>query len=89
MIIQYDRWTSESHDQIPINTVFYTTFVINTPSRVEFDIRSAHERLMGMALRPIRREATEVLMVRITVDPRQSQWRRLTREVRRPCPSPT
>jgi hypothetical protein len=36
---------------------------------------------MGIALRPIRREATEVLMVRITVDPRQSQWRRLTREV--------
>jgi len=61
MIIQFDRWTSELRDQLPINTVFYTASVINTPSRVDFDIRSARERLMSIALRPIRREATEVL----------------------------
>jgi hypothetical protein len=61
MIIQFDRWTSGSRDQLPINTVLYTTSIINTPSRVESDIRLARERLMGVALRPLRREATEVL----------------------------
>jgi hypothetical protein len=58
MIIQFDRWTSESRDQLPINTLLYTTSVINTPSRFESDIRLARERLMGIALRPLRRETT-------------------------------
>ncbi len=56
-----DRWTAEARDQLPIDTVLYTASVINTPSRIEADIRLARERLMGIALRPIRREATEVL----------------------------
>jgi hypothetical protein len=47
MIIQFDRFTSESRDQLPIITLLYTTSVINTPSRVESDIRLARERLMG------------------------------------------
>ena len=61
MIIQFDRFTSESRDQLPINTLLYTTSVINTPSRVESDIRLARERLMGIAMRPLRREAAEAL----------------------------
>ncbi len=61
MIVQFDRWTSESHDQLPIDTILYTTSVINTPSRIESDIRLARERLMGIAMRPLRREATAVL----------------------------
>ena len=61
MIIQFDRFTSESRDQLPINTILYTTSVINTPSRVESDIRLARERLMGIAMRPLRREAAEAL----------------------------
>jgi PHD/YefM family antitoxin component YafN of YafNO toxin-antitoxin module len=51
MIIQFHRWTFESRDQLPINTLLYTTSVINTPSRVESDIRLAQESLMGVALR--------------------------------------
>jgi hypothetical protein len=61
MIMQFDRWTSGSLDQLPIDTILYTTSVINTPSRVDSDIRLARERLMGIAMRPIRKEATEVL----------------------------
>jgi hypothetical protein len=61
MIVQFDRWTSESLDQRPIDTVFYTPSVINTPSRIATEIRLARERLLGIAMRPIRKEATEVL----------------------------
>ncbi|MCU1225984.1 MAG: hypothetical protein JWQ42_4077 [Edaphobacter sp.] len=63
MVVQLDRWTAESRDQLPIDTVLYTTSVINTSSRVESDIRLARERLLGITLRPLRREATEVLEV--------------------------
>jgi DNA transposition AAA+ family ATPase len=61
MIVQFDHWTSESLDQRPIDTVFYTASVINTPSRIATEIRLARERLLGIAMRPIRKEATEVL----------------------------
>ena len=44
-----------------LNTVLYTTSVINTPSRLASDISRARERLTGIALRPIRREAAAVL----------------------------
>jgi hypothetical protein len=59
MIVSFDRWTSQSRDQLPINTILYTTAVINTPSRIE--IGMARERIMGIALNPIRKEAKEVL----------------------------
>jgi hypothetical protein len=61
MIVSFDRWTSQSRDQLPINTILYTTAVINTPSRIESDIGMARERLMGIAMNPIRLEAKEVL----------------------------
>jgi hypothetical protein len=61
MIISFDRWTSQLRDQLPINTILYTTAVINTPSRVESDIGMARERLMDIAMSPIRLEAKEVL----------------------------
>jgi hypothetical protein len=38
MIISFDRWTSHSRDQLPINTILYTTGVINTPSRIDAEI---------------------------------------------------
>jgi hypothetical protein len=47
--------------QFLVQRDIYTTSVINTPSRVDSDIRLARERLMGIAMRPIRKEATEVL----------------------------
>jgi hypothetical protein len=37
-----------------MDTIFYTASVINAPSRIETDIHLAHERLMGIALRPLR-----------------------------------
>jgi hypothetical protein len=61
MIVQFDHWTAEAIDQLPVDTIFYTTSVINTPSRIESDIQTARETLMGIALRPLRREAAEVL----------------------------
>jgi AAA domain len=87
MIIQFDRWTSGSRDQLPINTVLYTTSVINTPSRVESDIRLARERLMGIALRPLRREATEVLeAIRLRDEAKQKEV--LNRAGYSPCDRP-
>ena len=50
MIVSFDRWTSQSRDQLPINTILYTTAVINTPSRIASDIGMARERLMGIAM---------------------------------------
>jgi hypothetical protein len=50
MIISFDRWTSHSRDQLPINTILYTTGVINTPSRIDAEIGMARERLMGIAM---------------------------------------
>ena len=61
MIVTLDRWTAESRDQIPINTVLYTTSVVNTPSRVENEIGLTREKIMGISLRPLRREADAVL----------------------------
>jgi hypothetical protein len=52
MIISFDRWTSHSRDQLPINTILYTTGVINTPSRIDAEIGMARERLMGIAMEP-------------------------------------
>jgi len=61
MIASFDRWTSQSRDQLPVNTILYTTSVVNTPPRIETDLGMARERLMGIAMNPIRLEAKEVL----------------------------
>jgi Cdc6-like AAA superfamily ATPase len=87
MIIQFDRFTSESRDQLPINTLLYTTSVINTPSRVESDIRLARERLMGIAMRPLRREAAEALdAIRLRDEAKRREI--LNREGCSPCDRP-
>jgi hypothetical protein len=87
MIVQFDRWTAESLDQLPIDTIFYTASVINTPSRIETDIDRAHERLMGIALRPLRREAAEVLdAIRLRDEARRREV--LNREGCSPCERP-
>jgi hypothetical protein len=61
MIHKRDRWTTVSRDDLPIDTVSYTTSVVNSPSRIESEIGRSRESLMEIALRPIRREATETL----------------------------
>jgi len=60
-IVPRDRWTSEVSDELPIDTLLYTTSVINTPSRVECDINMAREKVMSIVLDPMRREAAVVL----------------------------
>lgn len=37
-VVQFDRWTFKPLDTQPIDTVFYTAGVINTPSRVVTEI---------------------------------------------------
>lgn len=54
-IVPRDRWTSEVSDDLPIDTLLYTTSVINTPSGVRNDISLARERVMSVVLDPIRR----------------------------------
>lgn len=60
-IVPRDRWTSEVNDDMPVDTLLYTTSVINTPSGVKSDINMARERVMSIVLDPIRREASLVL----------------------------
>lgn len=60
-IVPRDRWTSEVSDDLPVDTLLYTTSVINTPSGVRNDINMARERVMSIVLDPIRREASVVL----------------------------
>jgi RepB DNA-primase N-terminal domain len=49
-IVPRDRWTSEIRDDRPVDTLLYTTSVVNTPSRVENDIKMARERVMSIVL---------------------------------------
>ena len=60
-IVPRDRWTSEVSDDLPVDTLLYTTSVINTPSGIRSDINMARERVMSIVVNPIRREATVVL----------------------------
>jgi DNA polymerase III delta prime subunit len=60
-IVPRDRWTSDASDNLPVDTLLYTTAVINTPSGVRNDINMARERVMSVVLNPIRREASVVL----------------------------
>src|SRR5271163_804201 len=52
-----DAWTTEVKDNRPIDTVLYTTSVVNTPSRVDTDISLAKERVRNILLDPIQQEA--------------------------------
>jgi len=62
-IIAHDQWTSETTDDLPIDTLLYTTSVVNTPSRISQDISMARERVMGIVLDPLRREGSAALEV--------------------------
>ena len=48
-------------DDLPVDTLLYTTSVINTPSGVRNDINMARERVMSIVLDPIRRAALVTL----------------------------
>ncbi len=77
MIVPLDRWNSESRDQKPIDTVLYTPEVVNSPARIEADIRRARETLFNIATRAVRTEA------RATLDGlrvRDENWRQARRK---------
>lgn len=52
MILKVHRQPAESRDQLPIDTVLYTTEVVNTPARVQSDIRTTRERLRRWLFAP-------------------------------------
>jgi DNA transposition AAA+ family ATPase len=57
----YDRENDALMPPTKFDTVLYTAEVVNTPSRVASDLDRARERLTGIAVRPIEREANTVL----------------------------
>jgi hypothetical protein len=61
MLSYTDPWAGRLSDSPLLDTIFYTTSVINTPSRLASDIDRAREKVTAIALRPIRREAAAVL----------------------------
>ncbi len=74
MILKVHRQSAESLDQQPIDTVLYTTEVVNTPARVQFEIRTTRERLKEVALRPIQQKATETLdAIRVRDEARRAE----------------
>lgn len=77
LIVPLDRWSAEARDHYSIDTVLYTTSVINTPSRIESELRRAREVLLHIATRAVRTEARETLdALRI----RDETWRKEHRE---------
>jgi hypothetical protein len=68
MIGKIDSWTAEQSLQPALDTVLYTPSVMNSPSRIEGDLRRACETLPGLAKRPLRREAQAALAVIRTRD---------------------
>jgi hypothetical protein len=69
-----DAWTTEVKDNRPVDTVLYTTSVVNTPSRIDNDISAAKEKIRNILLSPIREEAKTVLdEIRIRDDKRRRE----------------
>jgi len=50
------RWTNEYLD-VDLSTLFYTPSVVNSPGKIEADIRHARDRLTVLARRPLQLEA--------------------------------
>jgi hypothetical protein len=48
-IVPLDRWDAEASDAKPIDTVLVTPEVVNTPSRIENDVRQARSLVCSVA----------------------------------------
>lgn len=72
VISHLDPWSSEIPDQ-PLDTVFYTPSVVNSPGRIDVELNMARESLLGISMRPLRAEAKEVLD---RLRKRDEDWRR-------------
>jgi DNA transposition AAA+ family ATPase len=55
-IVPLDRWNAEASDAKPIDTVLFTPEVVNTPTRIENDVRGARSLLCSVAKRATRAE---------------------------------
>jgi DNA transposition AAA+ family ATPase len=73
MIGKIDSWTAEQSLQPALDTVLYTPLVMNSPSRIEGDLRRGGPTLSGMAKRPLRRKAQAALAVIRTSD--NAHWK--------------
>lgn len=78
-IVRLDRWNAEASDAEPINTVLFTPEVVNTPSRIDSDVRRARSLLCSVAQRPTRAEQRATLDV---LRKRDEAWRTLHRDDR-------
>ncbi len=71
-----DKGTTNSDEQAPLDTILYTTSVINTPSRVDSAIRLAREGLVAKATRALHHEAAAALHeIRLREEARRQQIR--------------
>ena len=61
IVHKVDPWTAMQSAQPVLDTVLYTTLVMNSPSRIDADLRRARETLAGIAKGPLRREAQAAL----------------------------
>ena len=61
MMGRYDPAIEETPLAPTLDTIFYTPLVMNSPSRVDSDIKRSRERLAGMVRWPLRREAHAAL----------------------------
>jgi hypothetical protein len=55
-IVPLDRWNAEASDAKPIDTVLFTPEVVNTPARIEHDVKGARAVLCSVAKRATRVE---------------------------------
>jgi hypothetical protein len=78
-IVPLDRWNAETLDAKPIDTVLFTPEVINTPSRIENDVRNARALLCSVAKRATRAEQRTTLDI---LRSRDEAWRVQHREDR-------
>lgn len=78
-IVPLDRWNAEASDAKPIDTVLFTPEVVNTPARIENDVRQARSIVCSVAKRATRAEQRATLDV---LRSRDEAWRVEHREDR-------
>src|SRR5258705_5377005 len=71
-IVPLDRWNAETSDAKPIDTVLLTPEVVNTPARIENEVRQARSLVCSVAKRATRAEQRARLDV---LRSRDEAWR--------------
>lgn len=60
---QLDPWSANVQAFPPLDTLLYTPAVMNSPPKIDSDLRRARETIAGLVRRPLRREAHAALAV--------------------------